>query len=106
MRTITFPIAFIFDTDIPYQTCFQMELTDEEEQALKKFIHENPGIPFWGMDNDLFDLSERMIDVQTAAIVSCINEAKASNNETPITEESIDWEHIKVGFEWPKDLIE
>lgn len=56
MRTITFPIAFIFDVDTPYQTSFQIELSDEDILSLKKFIRDNPGIPFWGMDYDLPEL--------------------------------------------------
>lgn len=106
MKTISFPISFIFDVDTPYQTRFQMELSDEEILALKKFIRENPGIPFWGMDYDLPELSERMIQAHTAAIVSCINEAKASRGEASINEEDIFWEYVEVGFDWPEELTE
>jgi len=105
MRTITFPIAFIFDVDTPYQTSFQMELSDEDILSLKKFIRDNPGIPFWGMDYDLPELSERMIEAHTAAIVSCINKAKASSGKAPITTEEISWEYVELSFEWPEELL-
>ena len=105
MRTIIFPIAFIFDVDTPYQTSFQMELSDEDILSLKKFIRDNPGIPFWGMDYDLAELSERMIEAHTNAIVSCINKAKASRGEAPITAEEISWEYVEVGFGWPEELV-
>ena len=104
MRTISFPISFIFDVDEPYQTCFKLELSDQDIQALKQFIKTNPGIPFWGMDYDLPELADRMINAHTAAIVSRINEAKASHGEAPITEEDISWEYVEVGFDWPEEL--
>lgn len=105
MRIISFPISFIFDVDKPYQTCFQLELSDQDIQALKQFIKTNPGIPFWGMDYDLPELAERMINANTAAIVSCINVAKASRGEAPITEEDISWEYVEVEFEWPVEFL-
>ena len=82
-----------------------MELSDEDILSLKKFIRDNPGIPFWGMDYDLAELSERMIEAHTNAIVSCINKAKASRGEAPITAEEISWEYVEVGFGWPEELV-
>lgn len=104
MRTISFPIAFILDVDTPYQTSFKMKLTEEEVKSLKKFIQDNPGIPFWGMDYDLPELSERMIEAHTNAIVSCVNNAKVSRGEKPITAEDIYWEYVEVSFDWPEEL--
>ena len=105
MRTLSFPISFIFDVDEPYQTSFQLELSDQDIQTLKQFIKTNPGIPFWGMDYDQPELAERMINAHTAAIVSCINEAKTSRSEAPITEEDISWEYVEVEFEWPVEFL-
>ena len=79
-------------------------LTAENVADIKKFVRENPGLPFWATDYDLPELFDKMVEACTNAIIAAINQAKLQNGEAPITYDDINWEDVPLFFDWPKEF--
>lgn len=101
---ITFPYTFRFDTDELYAASFFLDLSTQEIADIKRFIQDNPGLPFWAMDYDYPDLFDKMIDAHQRAIVDGINAVKKDQGEPLISADDIDWEDLPLYFDWPELL--
>lgn len=101
---ITFPYSFRFDTDELYAASFSLDLSEQEIADIKRFVHDNPGLPFWTMDYDYPDLFEKMIEAHQRAIVKSINAIRINHAEPPISSDDIDWEDLPLYFDWPDEF--
>lgn len=98
---ITFPYSFRFDTDELYAASFSLDLSAQEIADIKRFIRDNPSLPFWAMDYDYPELFDKMIDAHQLAIVDGINAVKKGQGEPLISADDIDWEDLPLYFDWP-----
>jgi hypothetical protein len=98
---ITFPYTFRFDNDELYATSFFLDLSTQEIADIKRFIQDNPDLPFWAMDYDYPDLFDKMMEAHQHAIVEGINSVKKDQGEPPISADNIDWEDLPLYFDWP-----
>ena len=101
---ITFPYSFRFDTDELYAASFTLDLSEQEIADIKRFVHDNPGLPFWAMDYDHPGLFGKMMEAHQHAIVESINAVKAAHAEPAITSDDIDWEDLPLFFDWPEEF--
>lgn len=101
---ITFPYSFRFDTDELYAASFSLDLSEQEIADIKRFVHDNPGLPFWAMDYDCPELFDKMVDAHQSAILEGINAVKRDHGEPPISFEDIDWEDVPLFFDWPDEF--
>lgn len=88
---ITFPYSFRFDTDELYAASSSLDLSAQEIDDVKRFIRDNPSLPFWAMDYDSPELFDKMIDAHQLAIVDGINAVKKGQGEPLISADDIDW---------------
>lgn len=102
----SFPFCFRFDVVEPYETAFSVDLTVENVSDIKKFVRDNPGLPFRATDHDLPELFDMMIEASTNAIIAAINKTIIQNGEVPITYDDIDWEDVPLFFDWPEEFFE
>ena len=101
---ITFPYSFRFDTDELYAASFSLDLSEQEIADIKRFVYDNPGLPFWAMDYDYPELFDKMIDAHQCAILEGINAVKREHGEPLISSDEIDWEDLPLFFDWPEEF--